>query len=351
MPGRAADPGTVPFCNATEESRAGVEDSEDGGGQKRPGAREQRQNIVWRNVVLMSLLHLAAVYSLVLIPKAKPLTLFWALRTVCSHLAVAPQTCWTSPTSYFCFLLTALGVTAGAHRLWSHRSYKAKLPLRIFLAAANSMAFQNDIFEWSRDHRVHHKYSETDADPHNARRGFFFSHIGWLFVRKHRDVIEKGKTLDVTDLLADPVVRFQRKYYKISVVLMCFVVPTLVPWCLWGESLWNSYFLASVLRYAISLNVTWLVNSAAHMYGNRPYDKHISPRQNPLVTLGAIGEGFHNYHHTFPFDYSASEFGLNFNPTTWFIDIMCWLGLATDRKRATKPMIEARKARTGDGSA
>lgn len=70
---------------------------------------------------------------------------------------------------------------------------------------------QNDIYEWSRDHRVHHKYSETDADPHNARRGFFFSHIGWLFVRKHRDVIEKGRKLDFTDLLEDPVVRFQRK--------------------------------------------------------------------------------------------------------------------------------------------
>ncbi|XP_059235292.1 stearoyl-CoA desaturase 5 [Mustela nigripes] len=252
--------------------------------------------------------------------------------------------------AYFCFLLNALGVTAGAHRLWSHRSYKAKLPLRIFLAAANSMAFQNDIFKWARDHRVHHKYSETDADPHNARRGFFFSHIGWLFVRKHQDVIEKGRKLDLTDLLADPVVRFQRKYYKITVALMCFLIPTMVPWCFWGESLWNSYFLASILRYTISLNITWLVNSAAHMYGNRPYDKHISPRQNLLVTLGTIGEGFHNYHHTFPFDYSSSEFGLNFNPTTWFIDLMCWLGLATDRRRATKPMIEARKARTGDGS-
>ncbi|XP_052498186.1 stearoyl-CoA desaturase 5 [Budorcas taxicolor] len=333
MPGPAVDADKVPFRSAKEEIRAGVgvEGSEGGGGgRERPGARGHRQDIVWRNVFLMSLLHLAAVYSLVLIPKAQPLTLLWA---------------------YFCFLLTALGVTAGAHRLWSHRSYKAKLPLRIFLAAANSMAFQNDIFEWSRDHRVHHKYSETDADPHNARRGFFFSHIGWLFVRKHRDVIEKGRKLDVTDLLADPVVRFQRKYYKITVVLMCFVVPTLVPWYIWGESLWNSYFLASILRYTISLNVTWLVNSVAHMYGNRPYDKHISPRQNPLVTLGAIGEGFHNYHHTFPFDYSASEFGLNFNPTTWFIDFMCWLGLATDRKRATKQMIEARKARTGDGSA
>ncbi|XP_012502599.1 PREDICTED: stearoyl-CoA desaturase 5 [Propithecus coquereli] len=300
-----------------EEARAGL-------------AGSQGQRIVWRNVVLMSLLHLGAVYSLALIPDAQPLTLLWA---------------------YICFLLTVLSVTAGAHRLWSHRSYKAKLPLRIFLAVTNSMAFQNDIFEWSRDHRVHHKYSETDADPHNAGRGFFFSHVGWLFVRKHRDVIEKGRKLDVTDLLADPVVRFQRKYYKVSVVLMCFVVPTLVPWYTWGESLWNSYFLASILRYAVSLNVTWLVNSAAHMYGNRPYDRNISPRQNPLVTLGAIGEGFHNYHHTFPFDYSASEFGLNFNPTTWFIDFMCWLGLATDRKQVTKPMIEARKARTGDGSA
>lgn len=70
---------------------------------------------------------------------------------------------------------------------------------------------QNDIFEWARDHRVHHKYSETDADPHNAVRGFFFAHIGWLLVRKHPDVIEKGRKLHVSDLLADEVVQFQRK--------------------------------------------------------------------------------------------------------------------------------------------
>uniref|UniRef100_A0A667WTX0 Stearoyl-CoA desaturase 5 n=1 Tax=Myripristis murdjan TaxID=586833 RepID=A0A667WTX0_9TELE len=286
------------------------------------------QGIVWRNVVFMALLHLGAVYSLVLVPGAN-VSLF----------------------SYACFIITALGVTAGAHRLWSHRSYKAKLPLRVFLAAANSMAFQNDIFEWARDHRVHHKYSETDADPHNAMRGFFFSHVGWLFVRKHRDVIEKGKKLDVSDLLADPVVRLQRRYYKTSVLVMCFLIPTLVPWYFWGESLWNAYFLASILRYTISLNLTWLVNSAAHMYGNRPYDKNISPRENRFVTFGAIGEGFHNFHHTFPFDYSTSEFGLRLNPTTCFIDLMCWFGLASNRKKASVEMIQARKQRTGDGSA
>ncbi|KAG9263483.1 stearoyl-CoA desaturase 5 [Astyanax mexicanus] len=295
-------------------------------------AKEEKrgQTIVWRNVVLMALLHLAAVYALQLIPRAHPFTWIW---------------------SYVCFLITGLGITAGAHRLWSHRSYKAKFPLRMFLAAANSMAFQNDIFEWSRDHRGHHKYSETDADPHNASRGFFFSHVGWLCVHKHKDVIEKGKRLDVSDLLADPVVMFQRKYYKLSVVMMCFVVPTLVPWYFWDESIWNSYFLPGILRYTICLNCTWLVNSAAHIYGNRPYDKYINPRENCLVTFGAMGEGFHNFHHTFPFDYSASEFGLRLNPTTCFIDFMCLLGLASNRKKATPEMIKSRKLRTGDGSA
>ncbi|XP_078072809.1 stearoyl-CoA desaturase 5-like [Mustelus asterias] len=318
-----------------QDQIAGEEVTEPSGGAPSPAAdkrqrkAEPRQKTVWKNVLMMSLLHLGAVYSLTLLPQAQPRTWLWA---------------------YVCFLVTALGVTAGAHRLWSHRSYKAKLPLRMFLAAANSMAFQNDIYEWCRDHRVHHKFSETNADPHNATRGFFFSHIGWLLVQKHPDVAEKGKKLDVSDLLADPVVVFQRKYYKTSVFIMCFFMPTFIPWYFWGETLWNSYFLASILRYTVSLNVTWLVNSAAHMYGNRPYDKNISPRENRFVTFGAIGEGFHNYHHTFPFDYSTSEFGLQLNPTTCFIDFMCWLGLASDRKRASKQMIQARKLRTGDGS-
>lgn len=70
----------------------------------------------------------------------------------------------------FLYVISALGITAGAHRLWAHRSYKAKLPLRILLAAFNTIAFQDCAMHWARDHRVHHKYSETDADPHNATR-------------------------------------------------------------------------------------------------------------------------------------------------------------------------------------
>ncbi|CAL8237202.1 unnamed protein product [Boreogadus saida] len=287
------------------------------------------KEIVWKNVVLMTFLHVGALYGLFQVPSASYMTLLW---------------------SGVCFVISALGVTAGAHRLWSHRTYKASLPLRVFLGLANSMAFQNDIFEWARDHRVHHKYSETDADPHNAVRGFFFAHIGWLMVRKHPDVIEKGRKLELNDLKADKVVMFQRKYYKSSVVLMCFILPMVVPWYMWGESLWVAYFVPSLLRYTLVLNSTWLVNSAAHMWGNRPYDTGINPRENKFVTFSAIGEGFHNYHHTFPYDYSTSEYGMKLNLTTCFIDFMCFLGLATDRKRASRDIVQARVQRTGDAS-
>uniref|UniRef100_A0A8C4NCS0 Stearoyl-CoA desaturase 5 n=1 Tax=Eptatretus burgeri TaxID=7764 RepID=A0A8C4NCS0_EPTBU len=292
-------------------------------------SREPPWRIVWRNVVSMAILHSASLYALVLIPRSSPLTWLWCV---------------------FCFVFSALGITAGVHRLWSHRSYKASLPLRILLAVANSMAFQNDIFEWSRDHRVHHKYSETDADPHDARRGFFFSHMGWLLLRKRPEVIAGGKRLDLSDLYNDPVVVWQRRLYKPSVIVLCFVIPTVVPWALWGESLWNAYFLAAVLRYILVLNCTWLVNSAAHMYGMRPYDCTINPRENRFVVFAAIGEGYHNYHHTFPYDYATSEFGWKANLTTAFIDFTCWLGLAGDRHCVPTSVIEARKKRTGECS-
>ncbi|XP_077469268.1 stearoyl-CoA desaturase b [Stigmatopora argus] len=285
--------------------------------------------LVWRNIWVMAILHAGALYGVFLIPDACALTLIW---------------------SFVCFYISALGVTAGAHRLWSHRSYTATPPLRAFLALANSMAFQNDIYEWARDHRVHHKYSETDADPHNAKRGFFFAHVGWLLIRKHPDVIEKGRKLELSDLKADKVVMFQRRHYKLSVLILCFLVPMMVPWYFWGESLLVGYFLPGLLRYTAALNATWLVNSAAHMWGNRPYDRNINPRENPIVAFSAMGEGFHNYHHTFPFDYATSEFGWSFNLTTAFIDLMCFLRLASGRRSATREMITARAQRTGDGS-
>lgn len=169
-------------------------------------------------------------------------------------------------------------------------------------------------------------------------------------MRKHPAVKEKGGKLDMSDLKAEKLVMFQRRYYKPGLLLMCFILPTLVPWYCWGETFVNSLFVSTFLRYTLVLNATWLVNSAAHLYGYRPYDKNIQSRENILVSLGAVGEGFHNYHHTFPFDYSASEYRWHINFTTFFIDCMAALGLAYDRKKVSKATVLARIKRTGDGS-
>ncbi|XP_020900738.1 acyl-CoA desaturase [Exaiptasia diaphana] len=287
--------------------------------------KSTKVKIVWTNVIFMIILHVMGVYGMLLLPKLKFLTMTWVL---------------------FCYIYGGIGVTMGAHRLWAHRSYKAMWPLRLILMLANSMAAQNDIFEWARDHRVHHKYAETDADPHNANRGFFFAHMGWLLQKKHPDVITKGKGLDLSDLYADKIVMFQRRYFKTISFTMCVVVPTAVPY-LWGESLWLAYFTAFASRYVWLLHATWSVNSFAHMFGDKPYDVNINPAENNLVTFFSCGEGFHNYHHTFPQDYSTSEFGTKSNVTTRIINFFAWIGWAYDRKTIPKDVIIKRMQRTG----
>ncbi|CAG2172888.1 unnamed protein product, partial [Oppiella nova] len=196
----------------------------------------------------------------------------------------------------------------------------------------------------------HHRYSETDADPHNAKRGFFFAHMGWLMCRKHPEVTIKGKEIDMTDLLADPVVRFQHKYYYPLVALIWLIIPVSVPVLCFGET-WFDSFLLNCFRYVISLHQAWLVNSMAHIGpAYKPYDKYINPRESRTVTYLALGEGYHNYHHTFPGDYSASEYGWkdNWNIATAFIDMFACIGWAYDRRRPTEAVVKARITRTGE---
>ncbi|KAJ8915200.1 hypothetical protein NQ315_015423 [Exocentrus adspersus] len=273
-------------------------------------ASRYRSKIVWRNVFVFLFLHIAAIYGLsLLFTQAK-----WK----------------TSLFVYIYCVFTGLGTTAGAHRLWAHRTYKAKLPLRILLMIMQTTALQNHIYEWVRDHRVHHKFTDTDADPHNAKR---------------------GRTLDLSDLEADSVVMFQKKYYLILAPLFCFLIPPLFPWYFWSEPWWTSFYTVGVFRYTLTLNGTWLVNSAAHIFGTKPYDKTIKPTENRFVAWIAFGEGWHNYHHVFPWDYKAAELGnyrLNF--TTAFLDFMAKVGWAYDLKTVSPHMVKKRVQRTGDGT-
>lgn len=282
--------------------------------------------INWASSAYIGLVHLSALFALFnIVPRCSRYTLVLAIVL------------WP---------ITLLGITAGCHRLWSHRSYRASLPLRVLLMLLASMANQGSIWHWARDHRVHHKHAESDADPHNAKKGFFFSHMGWLLVRKHPSIRLASQRLNFDDLLSDPVVIFQRALDPWFQMFMCFWLPGLL--CmLWGDDFWNGVWVAGALRYVFVLHATWLVNSAAHMFGDHPYDPSIWSAENPLVAFIVIGEGWHNWHHKYPFDYAASEFGIakQFNPTKLFIDTCCLLGLASDRKRATGAWHKLREQR------
>ena len=280
--------------------------------------------------IYITLCHYWALLGLARVPRCMLPTLLWA---------------------YVLWPITGLGITAGVHRLWSHRSYTAGPLLRCVLMLWNSIANQGSIYHWARDHRVHHKHSETAADPHNATRGFFFAHMGWLYVKKAPEVMAEGKKLDFSDLSRDGFVMFQKALDPWFALFMCFVFPGLVAKVGWGEDFWNGLWVAGALRYVVVLHATWMVNSAAHLFGDHPYDAQW-PAENPFVSLAAIGEGWHNWHHKYPYDYAASEFGVSsqFNPTKLFIDTCCALGLASNRKRATNSWARTKQRRDDDAN-
>ncbi|XP_039302790.1 acyl-CoA Delta(11) desaturase-like [Solenopsis invicta] len=221
------------------------------------------RSIVWRNVIVLSLLHLGALGGLYLTFTSSFGNLSWGSSTL------------------------------------AHRSYKAKWPLQLLLAFMSTVAFQDSVIVWARDHRVHHKFSDTDADPHNPNVGYFFSHIGWLLCKKHSDVTKKGKGIDISDLESNAILAFQKRYYTILVILLCFVMPTVIPVVFWEEKWLNAYLISGVLRHILLLNVALMINSIGHRYGYKPYDKYINPADNVVFSIFSSREGWHNYHHVF----------------------------------------------------
>jgi len=294
---------------------------------------DEKLIIVWKNVVFWSAFHLACLYAfLVVFPgvsKNEPAIL--ALLTV-MHL------------------IFSLGVTAGVHRLWSHRSYKAHPLLQFFLLVVFSGQGQHSVFHWARDHRLHHKKSDTNADPHNINRGFFFSHIGWLMVKKNRATLEEMKKIDISDLKKSFMLRMQHKYYLLWFLSCAIILPIVISHNLCGFSLSSSIWVCVVLRLFFAYHSTWAINSCNHSFGWQPFDRFIPPRKNIFTALLASGEGYHNFHHTFPNDYSTSEYGAMVNFTKFFIDLAAKFGLVSNRIRMSQETIAQRAQRTGDGT-
>ena len=237
------------------------------------------------------------------------------------------------------FLYTNLKLslqTAGYHRLWAHTSYKATLPLKIFLVAGGAAAVEGSARWWSREHRAHHRYTDTDKDPYSVRKGLLYSHLGWMVFKQNPRRI--GRT-DISDLNEDPVVVWQHKNYLSCVIVMALVIPTLVCGFGWGDWL-GGYVYAGILRIFFIQQATFCVNSLAHWLGDQPFDDRNSPRDHVITALVTLGEGYHNFHHEFPSDYRNAIKWWQYDPTKWFIWAAKQLGLAYDLKQFRQNEIE-----------
>ncbi len=225
--------------------------------------------------------------------------------------------------------LTGLAITGGYHRLFSHKSYQSHWSIRLLFALFGAAAFEGSILEWSTDHRNHHRYTDTDKDPYSIKKGFWYAHIGWLFVldTKARDFS------NVEDLAADPIVRLQHRYYPLIAIFMGFIFPMLVG-ALWGNAI-GGLLIAGVLRITLNQHFTFCINSVCHLWGKRTYSDRQSAQDNWVTALFTYGEGFHNFHHQFPIDYRNGIRFYHFDPTKWLIRGLSYLRLATDLKRVS----------------
>jgi len=247
------------------------------------------------------------------------------------------------------WIVSGLGVTAGAHRLWAHHSYTATQAMEALLMVMFSIADQGSITGWALTHAMHHSASDTKWDPHNRQAGFWHAHFGWLYSIKrfHLSTAEYRRVMDNLG----PAVLFHDRHCVAWDPAWSLLLPTAIAY-FWGEAL-NGFFVAGALRWAFVQHVTFFVNSVAH--GERDEgDTHafdatatgIGPRVSLLTTVLALGEGWHDYHHLFPWDYAAAELGAwdQWNPTKVFIDVCDALGLVSGRRRCSSRLQEARRA-------
>jgi stearoyl-CoA desaturase (Delta-9 desaturase) len=240
----------------------------------------------------------------------------------------------------FAFFLIANGmaITAGYHRLWAHRTYEAHWTLRLFYLVFGTMALQNSALAWCSGHRNHHLYvDDEERDPYSARRGFWFSHIGWMLREYPSGRLDFS---NIPDLKKDPMLVFQHRYYVPLALAANLGLPVAAG--LLFHDLWGMLILAGVLRLVWSHHVTFLINSLAHMWGNRPYTEDNSARDNPVLAVITYGEGYHNFHHSFAHDYRNGVRWWQWDPTKWMIAALQVIGLTRRLKRT--PVFQIQRA-------
>jgi stearoyl-CoA desaturase (delta-9 desaturase) len=234
--------------------------------------------------------------------------------------------------------LTGFSITAGYHRLFAHKSYEAKWPLRLVVLLFGAAAFENSVLMWTSEHRRHHKHVDHDEDPYNIQKGFFHAHIGWLLFKLN----PQPPFDNVNDLRNDSLVRWQHRHIHLLAVIVGFVLPSLAGFLYdgWVGAL-GGFVLGGVARVVAVQHCTFFINSACHCLGRQPYSTRCSARDSLFLAFFTFGEGYHNYHHEFQHDYRNGVKPWQWDPTKWLIWVLSKFGITSRLRRVAPEKIEA----------
>ena len=250
------------------------------------------------------------------------------------------------------YLATGLGVTVGFHRLFTHRSFKAKRGVRIALATLGSMAIEGPVVAWVADHRKHHAFSDRYGDPHSphvehgqglagALRGLAHAHVGWLFIHTHRG----RKQRYAPDLLADPdIARIDRLFIPLTIT--GFIIPFVLG-AIIGGSLFTGLtgmLWGGMVRMLLLHHATYSINSLCHFFGRRPFRTSDESRNLAWLAPLTLGEAWHNAHHAFP---TSARHGLErrqLDISAGVIALLERLGLAWDVVRIDPSRVAAKRS-------
>lgn len=269
----------------------------------------------WINIVFLASVHILAIAGMATYLPFHGLT--WAAALIGLALTI----------------LTIFSISAGYHRLFAHKTYEAHPALRFFLLAFGAGAFQNTALAWAADHRRHHARTDTDLDPYSAKRGFWYSHIGWVLRKADPDI----KPTPVRDLERDPLVVWQHRRYPLIASAVGLLLPLLLGF-LFGDPV-GGFLMGGAVRLVVCYHVTFSINSFAHMLGKQPYSDKNTARDSFVTALLSMGEGYHNFHHTFPSDYRNGVRAHQFDPTKWILRTLEITGLARNLRRTPQPVV------------
>ena len=235
------------------------------------------------------------------------------------------------------FIASGLSITLGYHRLFSHLSFKAKWPVRLFTLIFGATAMENSALEWCSDHRRHHKHTDDDDDPYNIQLGFLHAHIGWVIFRPIGGDVP---LTNVKDLKNDPLIRWQHNWWGVIGSAVGFGLPALIGWLAEGGiGAAAGLLISGVARQVMVHHMTFFINSLCHTLGTQPYSNNCSAKDSWFMSLFTFGEGYHNFHHEFQHDYRNGVKPWQFDPTKWSIRVLEKLGLASNLRRVPNETI------------